>query len=146
LKKNTIICFLIGQNFNSLVVLFGSQRYYKSELDKLSLGPELFLVVSGLNFSDPLHQNLLCKSVDKGCASDSVSNIIRSLNSEEWQTSDMIPESWIDDYFEFLDPSNPCCRVHDRTAIPPVLCSADGECALDSMHHFQIKSLYCIFI
>lgn len=84
--------------------------YFEALEKYLSIGvPVYFVIKSGLNYSSPQVQNLICST--SGCNSDSMLNQISQAALQPNFTHIGFPaNSWLDDYFDWL-ASGDCCRV-----------------------------------
>jgi Niemann-Pick C1 protein len=87
--------------------------YFKSLEKYLSVGVPVYFVVknnSNLEYSDPWFQNMICST--SGCDSDSMLNQINQASLQADYSKIAIPaNSWLDDYFDWLQSSD-CCRVY----------------------------------
>lgn len=76
--------------------------------------PVYFVVNEGLDYSKVKNQNLLCGSA--GCEQDSLTaQIFSNSLMKNYSTIALPSSSWIDDYFSWLSPSTPCCKILDYT-------------------------------
>lgn len=74
----------------------------------LSIGPPVYFVATGVNYSDPKHQNLICGG--QYCDIDSLSTQVFIASKEPMHTYIARPaSSWIDDYFDWSSAPG-CCK------------------------------------
>ena len=72
--------------------------------------PVYFVVKDGYNYSETDFQNKVCGSA--GCQADSIPGTIYMQSLISNYSGIALPaQSWIDDYFSWLDPSSSCCSV-----------------------------------
>jgi Niemann-Pick C1 protein len=76
--------------------------------------PVYFVVKEGFDYTNITKQNGLCGSA--GCDSDSLTGQIytQSLGAD-WTTIALPSSSWLDDYFSWLNPETPSCRILNYT-------------------------------
>lgn len=83
-------------------------RYFQFIQKYLSIGPPVYFIVSGLNYSSIEHQNLVCGG--QYCNDDSLSTQIFIASKTPNYTFIARPAtSWLDDYFDWSGASA-CCR------------------------------------
>lgn len=100
----------IGFDSNSyLLDYFGNISTY------LKTGAPLYFVVGEkYDYTNKTKQNLVCGS--SGCDANSLTGkIFTNSLIANYSTIALPSSSWIDDYFSWLDPRNPCCRILDYT-------------------------------
>lgn len=85
-------------------------KYFQFLQKYLSIGPPVYFVVSGLNYSNTNHQNLICGG--QYCDADSLSTQI-FIASKAPETSFIArpASSWLDDYFDW-SASASCCKFY----------------------------------
>lgn len=83
-------------------------KYFQFIQKYLSIGPPMYFIVSGLNYSNENHQNLICGG--QHCNDDSLSTQI-FIASKTPNTSYIArpSSSWLDDYFDWSGSSS-CCK------------------------------------
>lgn len=83
-------------------------RYFQFIQKYLSIGPPLYFVVTGVNYSSTKEQNLICGG--QYCNDDSLSTqIFIASKTPNYSYIARPPSSWIDDYFDWTG-SAACCR------------------------------------
>ncbi|XP_076168069.1 Niemann-Pick type C-1a isoform X2 [Ptiloglossa arizonensis] len=84
-------------------------KYFKFLNTYLSIGPPMYFVVKdGLNYSNPVMQNLVCGG--ENCNNDSVSTQIFVASKQSNRTYIAKPaSSWLDDYVDWTKLST-CCK------------------------------------
>ncbi|XP_065652325.1 NPC intracellular cholesterol transporter 1 isoform X2 [Hydra vulgaris] len=99
--------------------------------------PVYFVVKEGFNYSDLNQQNKICGV--SGCNQNSVVETIfvNSLMSN-YSTIALPASSWIDDYFAWLDPAGPCCRILNYTVSEKIVNSSIIE-----MKNFSGSGQFC---
>ncbi|XP_072950000.1 NPC intracellular cholesterol transporter 1 homolog 1b-like [Epargyreus clarus] len=88
-------------------------RYLQAVNELLRLGPPVYFVLkSGLNFTDPVHQNTICGG--QLCNNDSLTTqiFLASLHSEITHIS-RSSNSWIDDFFDWASLPDSCCKFNN---------------------------------
>lgn len=85
-------------------------KYFQFLQKYLSIGPPVYFVVSGLNYSNTNQQNLICGG--QYCDADSLSTQI-FIASKAPETSFIArpASSWLDDYFDW-SASASCCKYY----------------------------------
>uniref|UniRef100_UPI00358E79CF NPC intracellular cholesterol transporter 1-like isoform X2 n=1 Tax=Myxine glutinosa TaxID=7769 RepID=UPI00358E79CF len=90
--------------------------------------PVYFVVEDGLDYTTVHGQNVVCGGV--GCNPDSlVQQIFKATQISNYTKIESVAASWIDDYFDWLNPQSSCCRVNSNGSF----CNAsviDPECLL----------------
>lgn len=82
-------------------------KYFQFIKHYLSIGPPVFFVVTGLNYSNTKHQNLICGG--QYCNSDSLSTqLFIASKTPNYTYIARPPSSWLDDYFDWTG-SLDCC-------------------------------------
>lgn len=82
-------------------------KYFQFIKHYLSIGPPVFFVVTGLNYSNTKHQNLICGG--QYCNSDSLSTqLFIASKTPNYTYIARPPSSWLDDYFDWTGSSD-CC-------------------------------------
>lgn len=114
------ICFISNLKIGiSQTIAFPRNSYLQSYFGNLSTylktgAPLYFVVEDGFDYANLTEQNTVCGS--SGCLSDSLTGqVYTSSLGKDWTTVAMPSSSWIDDYFSWLLPETPCCRVLDYT-------------------------------
>lgn len=83
-------------------------KYFQFIKRYLSIGPPMYFVVTGMNYSNTMHQNLICGG--QHCNIDSLSTQVFIASKEPDHTYIARPaSSWIDDYFDWSSSSS-CCK------------------------------------
>lgn len=83
-------------------------KYFQFLQMYLSIGPPMYFVVTGLNYSDTNQQNLICGGLS--CNDDSLyAQIYVASKTPNYTYVARRPSSWLDDYFDWTDLSS-CCR------------------------------------
>lgn len=83
-------------------------RYFQFIKKYLSIGPPVYFVVNGVNYSSTSHQNMICGG--QYCNVDSLSTQIFIASKQPNNTYIARPaSSWLDDYFDWSG-SPSCCR------------------------------------
>lgn len=83
-------------------------KYFQFIKKYLSIGPPMYFVVTGLNYTQTKHQNLICGG--QYCNDDSLSTQIFIASKTPNLTYIARPaSSWLDDYFDW-SASSACCR------------------------------------
>lgn len=84
-------------------------KYFRYLQKYLSIGPPMYFVIkNGLNYSNVMHQNLICGG--QFCNKDSMTTQIFVASRTPNTTYLARPaSSWIDDYFDWSELSN-CCK------------------------------------
>lgn len=93
-------------------------KYFQFLQMYLSIGPPMYFVVTGLNYSDTNQQNLICGGLR--CNDDSLySQIYRASRRSNYTYVARRPSSWLDDYFDWSDAA-PCCyeNIEDGSFCP----------------------------
>ncbi|XP_026730743.1 NPC intracellular cholesterol transporter 1 homolog 1b-like [Trichoplusia ni] len=86
--------------------------YLQSVNSLLKLGPPVFFVLkSGLNFSDPVHQNVICGG--QLCSDDSLTTqiFLASQHSEITYIASS-SNSWLDDFIDWSNLYGGCCKYN----------------------------------
>ncbi|KAK7869123.1 hypothetical protein R5R35_006589 [Gryllus longicercus] len=88
-------------------------KYFEFLKDYLSIGPPVYFVVrSGLNYTDPTVQNVICSG--QFCDSDSLTSQIYIASKRQNMTYIAhAASSWLDDYFDWSSLSN-CCQYYPQ--------------------------------
>lgn len=82
-------------------------KYFQFIKQYLSIGPPVYFVVTGLNYSNTKHQNLICGG--QYCNSDSLSTqLFIASKTPNYTYIARPPSSWLDDYFDWT-ASSECC-------------------------------------
>ncbi|KAI5646356.1 patched family domain-containing protein [Phthorimaea operculella] len=101
--------------------------YLESVKYLLKIGPPVFFVLkSGLNFTDPLHQNAICGGIL--CNEDSLATqIFLAARHPEITYISTTSNSWLDDFFDWTVLPGVCCRYNatDNGFCPSVGNEAD---------------------
>ena len=98
---------------------FPRDSYLKDYFHNISVylktgAPVYFVVKEGYNYSDRNMQNKICGV--SGCNQNSVvGSIFTNSLISNYSTIALPASSWIDDYFAWLDPAGPCCRILNYT-------------------------------
>ncbi|XP_062548070.1 NPC intracellular cholesterol transporter 1 isoform X4 [Armigeres subalbatus] len=84
-------------------------KYFRYLGQYLSIGPPMYFVVkSGLNYSQPYDQNLICGG--QNCNLDSLSTQVYIASKRPEETYIARPAaSWLDDYIDWSAASDSCC-------------------------------------
>lgn len=83
-------------------------KYFQFIQKYLSIGPPVYFVVSGVNYTKTNHQNLICGG--QYCNDDSLSTQIFIASKSPNYTYVARPaSSWLDDYFDWSGSSS-CCK------------------------------------
>lgn len=83
-------------------------RYFQFIQRYLSIGPPVYFVATGLNYSNTKEQNLICGG--QYCNDDSLSTqLFIASKSPNYTYIARPPSSWLDDYFDWTGSST-CCR------------------------------------
>lgn len=83
-------------------------KYFRFIKQYLSIGPPVYFVVSGLNYSSTKHQNLICGG--QYCNDDSLSTqLFIASKTPNYTYIARPPSSWIDDFFDWTGSSS-CCK------------------------------------
>lgn len=90
-------------------------KYFKFLKDYLSIGPPMYFVVkSGLNYSQPEAQNLICGG--QYCNIDSlVTQIFAASKIPETTYISRPSSSWLDDYIDWSAAAESCCKYNAST-------------------------------
>uniref|UniRef100_UPI00358EA242 NPC intracellular cholesterol transporter 1-like isoform X1 n=1 Tax=Myxine glutinosa TaxID=7769 RepID=UPI00358EA242 len=104
-------------------------QYFDDMSKFLNAGPPVYFVVEdGLDYTTVHGQNVVCGGV--GCNPDSlVQQIFKATQISNYTKIESVAASWIDDYFDWLNPQSSCCRVNSNGSF----CNAsviDPECLL----------------
>ncbi|XP_060521524.1 NPC intracellular cholesterol transporter 1 isoform X2 [Cylas formicarius] len=100
-------------------------KYFKFLKDYLSIGPPMYFVVkSGLNYSQPKDQNLICGG--QYCDADSlITQVFVASKIPETTYIAKPTSSWLDDYFDW-SAGEDCCKINPQTG---AFCQhTDSEC------------------
>lgn len=89
-------------------------KYFRYMVDLLAMGAPVYWVLKpGLNYSEPLQQNLICGGVE--CNNNSLSVQLYTQAQYPEITSLARPaSSWLDDYIDWLAISD-CCKYNVTT-------------------------------
>lgn len=83
-------------------------RYFQFIQKYLSIGPPVYFVATGLNYTNTKEQNLICGG--QYCNDDSLSTqIFIASKTPNYTYVARPPSSWLDDYFDWAGSSS-CCR------------------------------------
>ncbi|XP_030023820.2 NPC intracellular cholesterol transporter 1 homolog 1b-like [Manduca sexta] len=108
-------------------------KYLVAVSELLRLGPPVYFVLkSGLNFTNPDHQNVICGS--QLCYDDSLFTQIFLAAQHSDKTYILRPSnSWIDDFVDWTSLTGICCQYNttDNTHCPSAILSPD--CAFCSI-------------
>ncbi|XP_031634860.1 NPC intracellular cholesterol transporter 1 isoform X2 [Contarinia nasturtii] len=89
-------------------------RYFQFIKKYLSIGPPVYFVATGLNFTNTKEQNLICGG--QYCNADSLSTQIFIASKTPNYTYIARPaSSWLDDYFDWTASSS-CCKYFPNNA------------------------------
>ncbi|XP_057308798.1 NPC intracellular cholesterol transporter 1-like [Hydractinia symbiolongicarpus] len=93
-------------------------NYFSSMSTYLKTGaPVYFVIREGYDYSKVKNQNMVCSTA--GCNSSSVTgNLFSQSLISNYSTIALPSSSWIDDYFTWIDPGTPCCRILNYTTSP----------------------------
>lgn len=76
--------------------------------------PVYFVVKDGYDYTRTDKQNLVCGTA--ACNPNSVTGeLFSSSLISNYSTIALPPSSWIDDYFDWIDPGSPCCKILNYT-------------------------------
>ncbi|XP_021702839.1 Niemann-Pick C1 protein isoform X3 [Aedes aegypti] len=94
-------------------------KYFRYLGKYLSIGPPMYFVVkSGLNYSQPYDQNLICGG--QNCNLDSLSTQVYIASKRPTETYIARPAaSWLDDYMDWSAASDSCCRQFGNGSFCP---------------------------
>lgn len=83
-------------------------KYFRFIKQYLSIGPPVYFVVSGLNYTSTKHQNLICGG--QYCNDDSLSTqLFIASKTPNYTYIARPPSSWLDDFFDWSG-STECCK------------------------------------
>lgn len=86
-------------------------KYFQFIKHYLSIGPPMYFVVTGINYTKEQQQNLICGG--QYCKGDSLSTQIFTASRTPNTSYIARPaSSWLDDYFDWADSSE-CCRYFE---------------------------------
>lgn len=84
-------------------------KYFQYMKRYLNIGPPVYFIASGLNFSQTKHQNLVCGG--QYCDPASMSTQIFAASRQSNVSFIARPSSsWLDDYFDWVASDSSCCR------------------------------------
>ncbi|XP_055296327.1 NPC intracellular cholesterol transporter 1-like isoform X2 [Sitodiplosis mosellana] len=102
-----------------------------------NVGPPVYFIVTGINYSDPLQQNQICS--DYYCSKDSlISQISYASQMPNVTYIKNTQFSWIDDYFEWISLDF-CCLLYTNDSMCPSNAKNNTKCescAVD-LHYFR---------
>ncbi|XP_038212675.1 NPC intracellular cholesterol transporter 1 homolog 1b-like [Zerene cesonia] len=103
-------------------------KYLDAVNDILRLGPPVFFVLkSGLNFTNPEHQNVVCGG--QLCNDDSLTmQIFLAVQQKEITYLGRISNSWIDDFFDWSSLPGTCCKYNTTDGGFCSSMSSEPEC------------------
>lgn len=106
-------------------------RYFQFIQRYLSIGPPVYFVATGLNYSNTKEQNLICGG--QYCNDDSLSTQIFIASKSPNYTYIARPaSSWLDDYFDWTSSST-CCRYFPNNGS---FCPHESELFIISLIRF----------
>ncbi|XP_019509402.1 PREDICTED: Niemann-Pick C1 protein [Hipposideros armiger] len=102
--------------------------YFKSLSQYLHAGPPVYFVLEeGHNYTSLKGQDMVCGGM--GCNNDSlVQQIFNAAELPSYTRIGFAPSSWIDDYFDWIQPQSSCCRVYNSTDLFCNASVADPAC------------------
>ncbi|XP_065080828.1 NPC intracellular cholesterol transporter 1 isoform X3 [Ochlerotatus camptorhynchus] len=105
-------------------------KYFRYLGQYLSIGPPMYFVVkSGLNYSQPYDQNLICGG--QHCNLDSLSTQVYIASRRPEETYISRPAaSWLDDYIDWSVASDFCCKQYPNGSFCPHDQSC-GKCSIN---------------
>lgn len=90
-------------------------KYFEAQIKSLKVGPPVYFVIKS-NFNYSIKQELLCSHA--GCSANTLTSILSRASKEPNATyiAAITPNSWIDDYYDWLGGSNnsKCCRLRNN--------------------------------
>lgn len=87
-------------------------KYFQFIKKYLSIGPPVYFIVSGLNYSSTKHQNLICGG--QYCNDDSLSTqLFIASKNPNYSYIARPASSWLDDYFDWASSSS-CCKFFPK--------------------------------
>uniref|UniRef100_A0A8C4Q4A4 Niemann-Pick disease, type C1 n=1 Tax=Eptatretus burgeri TaxID=7764 RepID=A0A8C4Q4A4_EPTBU len=97
-------------------------QYFGNMSKFLNSGPPVYFVVEdGLDYTTVHGQNVVCGGV--GCNPDSlVQQIFKASQISNSTKIGSVAASWIDDYFDWINPRSSCCRINNNGSF----CNASG--------------------
>ncbi|CAK1543065.1 unnamed protein product [Leptosia nina] len=103
-------------------------KYLNAVNEILQLGPPVFFVLkSGLNFSNPEHQNVICGG--QMCRDDSLTmQLFLAAQQKDTTYMGRMSNSWLDDFFDWASSPNLCCKYNttDGSFCPST--ATESEC------------------
>lgn len=86
--------------------------FFETMAESLEVGaPVYFIVKDGSDYAVPEVQKALCGGA--GCNPDSLPSLISQASQIPTYSTIAVPAmNWIDDYFDWVSPNSPCCRVY----------------------------------
>jgi len=114
------ICFISNLNIGiSQTIAFPRNSYLQSYFGNISKylktgAPVYFVVGEKYDYTNVTLQNYMCGSA--GCKQDSLTGQLFTQSLASNTSTIALPSSsWIDDYFSWLNPETPCCRILEYT-------------------------------
>ncbi|XP_045500079.1 NPC intracellular cholesterol transporter 1 homolog 1b-like, partial [Colias croceus] len=103
-------------------------KYLDAVDNILPIGPPVFFVLkSGLNFTNPEHQNVICGG--QLCNDDSLTmQIFLAVQQKEITYLARISNSWLDDFFDWSSLPDSCCKYNRTDGSFCSSVSNDPEC------------------
>lgn len=109
-------------------------KYFQFIKQYLSIGPPVYFVINGLNYSNTKHQNLICGG--QYCNADSLSTqIFIASKSPNYTYVARPPSSWLDDYFDWTAASE-CCKYFPNNAS---FCPHDSKYSVERVFSTAIE-------
>lgn len=116
-------------------------KYFQYIQRYLSIGPPMYFVVTGVNYTKTEQQNLICGG--QYCKSDSLSTQI-FIASKTPNTSYIArpASSWLDDYFDWAGAPN-CCKYNSKNNS---FCPHSGQNQLELELHSNTEITLILFL